>query len=405
MSYISPTSVLSEGGTPLTVHGAGFSSASESLGLLTCRIGVSVRRAVWASSSAIVCNATRAPVGESRIEVSNNAREYTSSGVRVRLVSVRIVDVQPWSGPVGGATVVSVRSYGVWPGGVRCRFGDSSLSLAWSGGASRLRCLTPPSGGDASGWVGVQLSSFHGALSSGGSFYYHPSLTASGATPSIGPERGGTRVSLLGGGFRDAYTLRCAFGSVTAPVLARYVDESQLECSSPVHAPGIVDVLLSMNGQQYARSGASYTYQPAASVSYISPTSVLSEGGTPLTVHGAGFSSASESLAVLTCRIGGTVRRAVWASSSAIVCNATRAPVGESRIEVSNNAREYTSSGVRVRLVSVRIVDVQPWSGPVGGATVVSVRSYGVWPGGVRCRFGDSSLSWLGAAARLVFVA
>ena len=168
--------------------------------------------------------------------------------------------------------------------------------VGWSGGASRLRCLTPPSGGDVSGWVGVQLSSFHGALSSGGSFYYHASLTASGATPSLGPERGGTRVSLLGGGFRDAYTLRCAFGSVTAPVLARYVDESQLECSSPVHAPGIVDVLLSMNGQQYARSGASYTYQPAASVSYISPTSVLSEGGTPLTVHGAGFSSASESL-------------------------------------------------------------------------------------------------------------
>ena len=430
----------------MTVHGAGFSSASESLAVLTCRIGGTVRRAVWASSSAIVCNATRAPVGESRIEVSNNAREYTSSGVRVRLVSVRIVDVQPWSGPVGGATVVSVRSYGVWPGGVRCRFGDSSLSVGWSGGASRLRCLTPASGGDASGWVGVQLSSFHGALSSGGSFYYHasltasatapslgperggtrvsllgggfrdaytlrcltpasggdasgwvgvqlssfhgalssggsfyyhPSLTASGATPSIGPERGGTRVSLLGGGFRDAYTLRCAFGSVTAPVLARYVDESQLECSSPVHAPGIVDVLLSMNGQQYARSGASYTYQPAASVSYISPTSVLSEGGTPLTVHGVGFSSASESLGLLTCRIGSTVRRAVWASSSAIVCNATRAPVGESRIEVSNNAREYTSSGVRVRLVSVRIVDVQPWSGPVGGATVVSVRSYG----------------------------
>ena len=169
-------------------------------------------------------------------------------------------------------------------------------------------------------------------------------------------------MSLLGGGFRDAYTLRCAFGSVTAPVLARYVDESQLECSSPVHAPGIVDVLLSMNGQQYARTSASYTYQPAASVSYISPTSALSEGGTPLTVHGAGFSSASESLGLLTCRIGVSVRRAVWASSSAIVCNATRAPVGESRIEVSNNAREYTSSGVRVRLVSVRIVDVQPWS-------------------------------------------
>ena len=107
-----------------------------------------------------------------------------------------------------------------------------------------------------SGWVGVQLSSFHGALSSGGSFYYHAEMSASGVAPAIGPERGGTRVTVLGGGFKDAYTLRCAFGSATAPVLARYVDESQLECSSPVHAPGATSVLLSMNGQQYAPSGA-----------------------------------------------------------------------------------------------------------------------------------------------------
>ena len=149
---------------------------------------------MWASSSAIVCNATRAPAGASRLEVSNNAREYTSSGVRLRLVSLRVLDVQPWSGPVGGATVVSVRAYGTWPGGLRCRFGESSASAGWSGGASRLRCLTPSSGG-VSGWVGVQLSSFHGALSSGGSFYYHPALTASVAAPALGPERGGTRIA------------------------------------------------------------------------------------------------------------------------------------------------------------------------------------------------------------------
>ena len=170
--------------------------------------------------------------------MSNNAREYTSSGVRLRLVSVRVLDVQPWSGPVGGATVVSVVAHGSWPGGLRCRFGESASSAGWSGGASRLRCLTPPSSGGVSGWVGVQLSSFHGALSSGGSFYYHASMTASGVAPSVGPERGGTRVGVVGVGWRDAYTLRCAFGLGAPPVLARYVDESQLECVSPFHAAG-----------------------------------------------------------------------------------------------------------------------------------------------------------------------
>ncbi|MEC8551523.1 MAG: IPT/TIG domain-containing protein, partial [Pseudomonadota bacterium] len=117
--------------------------------------------------------------------------------------------------------------------------------------------------------------------------------------------------------------------SASAPLVARYVDESQLECSSAVRASGVAGVLLSMNGQQYAPSGVSYTYQSSASVSYLSPATVLSDGGTPVTVHGSGFSSASEALGSLTCRIGSVVRRAVWASSSALVCNSTRAAAGE----------------------------------------------------------------------------
>ena len=177
-------------------------------------------------------------------------------------------------------------------------------------------------------------------------------------------------------------------------MLARYVDESQLECASAVRAVGVGLVRLSMNGQQYAvRSGASYAYQAAASVRSVSPASALAEGGTPLTVVGGGFSSASESLGVLTCRLGGAVRRAAWARSSALVCNATRAPAGASRLEASNNAREYTSSGVLVRLISLRVLDLQPWSGPLSGATVVSVRAHGVWPGGLRCRIGEAPAS------------
>ena len=56
----------------------------------------------------------------------------------------------------------------------------------------------------------------------------------------------------------------------------------------PVHAAGSASVLLSMNGQQYAASGMFYTYQATASASYLSPATVVSEGGTPVTVqHGS----------------------------------------------------------------------------------------------------------------------
>ena len=49
------------------------------------------------------------------------------------------------------------------------------------GGASRLRCLTPASSaGGVSGWVGVQLSSFHGALSKDSERTFRPSVRLDG---------------------------------------------------------------------------------------------------------------------------------------------------------------------------------------------------------------------------------
>ena len=111
----------------------------------------------------------------------------------------------------------------------------------------------------------------------------HSAVAASVGAPSLGPSRGGTRVSVLGGGFRDAYTLRCAFGSACAPVVARYVDESQLECSSPVQFAGGVVVQLSMNGQQYASRGVAYPYQSVPCVSSVSPRPARAEGATAWT--------------------------------------------------------------------------------------------------------------------------
>ena len=124
------------------------------------------------------------------------------------------------------------------------------------GGASRVVCASAPSA--STGWVGVRVvGSYGGAVSSGGGFYYHRRVRASGAAPPLGPSRGGTRVAVVGGGFRDAYTLRCRLENASRAVLARYVDESQLECASPVHSVGAKAVGVSMNAQQYAPAASS----------------------------------------------------------------------------------------------------------------------------------------------------
>ena len=183
-------------------------------------------------------------------------------------------------------------------------------------------CASAPSA--STGWVGVRVvGSYGGAVSSGGGFYYHRRVRVRGAAPPLGPSRGGTRVAVVGGGFRDAYTLRCRLENASRAVLARYVDESQLECASPVHSVGAKAVGVSMNAQQYApaassAAAASFTYQPSAAVSWVAPARALAEGGAPLTVRGRGFSSASEALARLLCRVGGASRRAAWGSDRSV---------------------------------------------------------------------------------------
>ena len=128
-----------------------------------------------------------------------------------------------------------------------------------------------------------------------------------------------------------------------------------------------------MNGQQFSSSGVSFTYRPAAAVSSVRPAYGVAEGGTPVTVLGSGFSSSAESLGALLCRFNATAVAAAYVSDSSLVCNATFSAAGYASVEVSTNGREYTSDGVQFEVVSVRVDDVQPWSGPALGGTVVTV--------------------------------
>ena len=225
--------------------------------------------------------------------------------------------------------------------------------------------------------------------------YVHSAMHASSVVPSAGPVAGGTRVAVLGAGFREAATLRCRFEGSGATSSARRVSESQIECSTPPSsAAGDRRVSVSLNGQQFVWSVEPiFTYRPVASVSSVWPPRGAAEGGTPLTVLGSGFSSSAEAMGALRCRFNTTDVAAVYVSDSALACNTTASAVGHSFVEVSTNGREYTSSGVAFEFISLVVQSVEPWSGPELGGTVVTI-------GGSRlaqvaeslhCDFGDGS--------------
>ena len=103
----------------------------------------------------------------------------------------------------------------------------------------------------------------------------------------------------------------------------------------PASAPGAATLSLSVNGQQFASRSSAFTYRAAGSVSSLWPAVGASEGGTPLTVLGSGFSSAAEAMGALRCRFNASDVPAAHVSESALVCNTTGfAASGEASVEV-----------------------------------------------------------------------
>jgi hypothetical protein len=216
VSSVWPTGGAAEGGTPVTVLGSGFSSSAEAMGALLCRFDASVVPAAYVSESAVICNSTRSSRGYVTVEVSTNGREYTSDGVQFELVSVVVSGIAPWSGPELGGTVVTIAGSGLASGGdLVCRFGGASIGVgglpvpvsavpASAHGTDGVRCVSPSA--LPVGWTSVELSSFGVTLQSGGSFYVHGRMIVSALVPPAGPVRGGTRVAVLGSGFRESAT-------------------------------------------------------------------------------------------------------------------------------------------------------------------------------------------------------
>ena len=176
--------------------------------------------------------------------------------------------------------------------------------------------------------------------------------------------------------------------------MARYVDSSQLECASPVSSGASAkSIEVSLNGQQFTSFGVAYTYTGAVAVSSVWPVQGSAEGGTPLTVHGSGFTSASESLGYLQCRLNGTVVRAeLLAGGDSLVCASVASWAGYVSVEVSTNGADFTSDGLQYESVWSVVSGVAPWSGPVTGGTLVTLTGTGLLAGaGARCRFGAST--------------
>ena len=309
-------------------------------------------------------------------------------------------------------------------GSVLCRFGtDEQSSVATVVSTSIIQCRSPAISDPllSDGRVGIagQREWLHVSLngqeftSSSVSFlaYDASRVRVSALMPHGGPLAGGTDVLVLGSGFAD-YSAHCRFGTGFLR-RATVLNSSALRCETEAqYEPSFAAVEITLNGDiaSLTADGVGFEFYNASAVRIdsVSPLGGPSDGGTVVTLRGAGFLD----LGGVYCRFGADVRRAVQASlvsGGELTCVSPQSPHrdvgggvigGRTMLAVtlngdpaayvpSNVSYDYLTSGF-----DVQVSDVLPVAGPSAGGSLLNVSGRGFAAlGSVLCRFGTDEQS------------
>ena len=180
-----------------------------------------------------------------------------------------------------------------------------------------------------------------------------PAVTA--VSPGGGVPAGGTSVNIMGSGFTGA--AQVAFGSTQATSFTVNSDNEITATAPP--GSGTDDVVVTTTKGISANSAADeYIYADAPVVQVVSPTSGPEAGGTPVTITGTGFTTAS---AVMF----GTVRHRCQVDVSGTEITVT-SPAGTAEVDVTVTTpvgKSATSSADEFTYAPT-VLNVNPNTGP-----------------------------------------
>ena len=154
----------------------------------------------------------------------------------------------------------------------------TSLTVDGSSASFQTRAVK----GSASAVVSVSAGS-HTIVAN----YVATTPIVSAVAPATGPTAGGTTVTITGMHIDPLATV--TFDGMSVTVISVASDGSSLTTVSPVHAAGVVDVVVTNPGNRSASVHNAFTYLPPPIITAISPPSGATDGGARVTISGTGF--------------------------------------------------------------------------------------------------------------------
>lgn len=201
-----------------------------------------------------------------------------------------------------------------------------------------------------------------------------PTLTS--LTPTVGPEAGGTQVTITGSGFTGSTGV--TFDGNDA-INFNVVSDTEIVASTPAGV-GVVDVAVQKTGVNDGVLTNAFTYVPAAnpgdgSVISINPTAGPEAGGTSVTIAGSGFTGATG------VSFGDTPAAEFAVISDNEIVATSPAGTGSVAVTVNTPAGALQSptdfTYVPAGTTTPAITSVTPAVGPETGFTIVTIGGNG----------------------------
>jgi hypothetical protein len=289
-----------------------------------------------------------------------------------------ITKVTPTRGPISGGTTVEITGTGFMN-----NFTDQASS---AGGLSTLlvgnnpapdyqvisdtvaEFTSPP---NLAGPADVVLTNPNGNVHCNHCFTYFAPVLLQSISPTVGPQAGGTVVTLTGKGltadtvvlFGDKASSTTTFDDTTGTMTAT---------TPPGEQPGAVDVrIFNQIGTSSLRNA--FRYQGAPRLTGSSPAGGPLGGGTVVTLTGIGLSD------VTTCSFGATAGTQVLVQDDSTLFVTAPAASGEGPVDVSCTSPEGTATLKRAfvyfdtNATGFQLLGVSPTHGPASGGNTLTI--------------------------------
>ncbi|MBF6296968.1 IPT/TIG domain-containing protein [Nocardia amamiensis] len=351
IASISPSTGPVTGGVLVTLTGTGFTGAT------AVNFGATPATFYAVLSDTLIV--AIAPPGTGTVPVTVTTAAGTSAGVSFTYVPApTLTSISPTSGPVTGGTTVILTGTG-FTGATAVFFGILPATSFTVNSPTQITAVSPV----GIGTVPVTVTT-PGGTSNGIPFTYVLPPILFFLNPLVGPQAGGTTVTLTGVGLSG--TTGVNFGATPATSFT-VVSDNQVTAVAP---PGTGTVQVTVTTPSGPSNGLPFTYVGIPAIVSISPSTGPVTGGVLVTLTGTGFTGTT------AVNFGATPATFFIALSDTSII--ALAPPGTGTVPVTVTTAAGTSAGVSFTYVPApTLTSISPATGPVTGGTTVTLTGTG----------------------------